>query len=167
MRALLFLAFVFGLSISPLTRVRDYDFSISSKFSEVQRVDAWEAARLWEAAISVLRFHYVGSECTHTSKNPLICVEPATIAELSKLMGNPTVGTENPEPTFLHVRIAVDQPEPDFRQVVEHELGHAMGLPHCNEREPSCRTSIMYWQTIPGITKPTQTDVWLWYSVQK
>ena len=54
----------------------------------------------------------------------------------------------------------------DIQTVVEHELGHTLGVAHCHEEEDgdgpcwsqTCLSNVMYWQTEKGEVRTTLTS---------
>jgi hypothetical protein len=138
-----------------------YDVAVSAEFPPGDREAVDDALGQWRAAIPQLRLIVV-PDCALPSNHHLICIAPATEEWLTVETGDTGVIGLTAHGPYEDVHVDIDLSREWMTAVVEHELGHAMGLHHNHHRH-----TLMYPSIDEGSLTITPADVHAWYFVPR
>jgi hypothetical protein len=109
-----------------------YDVAVDPSFTPGQQVLVREAASKWSPAITT---HVHTGPCSHGVATICIVASHEAALDGKGTNGSLAIGLCSRSALDSTIQVDVDKPwfDGEFRHVIEHELGHAFGLPHAGE----------------------------------
>ncbi len=137
-----------------------YEFIIDPKFNDHQRVIVEEAINAWGDAVGIYFDHWVGY-CNVPNAPRSVCIfaddDKRIITQLGCVSADKFIGCTLDYGFESSVAgVYTQAPDDQFRNTVEHEIGHALGLHHgrkgtvmqptCTERTVTCEDVEEFWR---------------------